>query len=170
MLVNRVSSKQKRTALRNSVFSGSVRGYAEISRGRLCDCVPDWGGSVGARWLLRRSQRTKFQLLANSPGLDWRGGLGAYRDSHRLWPAVSRPLNQTVAFILFAAGWSFACSLLLNSSIHPVAVFIVWIIGFVWGVGYIIAGKIDADLLLKRWLQMMAGAMLLGFVGSFLLS
>lgn len=79
-------------------------------------------------------------------------------------------MNQIVAFISFASVWSFACSLLLNSSIHPVAVFIVWIIGFVWGVGYIIAGKIDADLLLKRWLQMMAGAMLIGFVGSFLLS
>ncbi|PAQ00899.1 hypothetical protein LRP31_25420 [Mesorhizobium mediterraneum] len=79
-------------------------------------------------------------------------------------------MNQTVAFISFAAGWSFACSLLLNSSIHPLAVFIVWIVGFVWGVGYIIAGKMDADLLLKRWLQMMAGATVLGFVGSFLLS
>ena len=96
--------------------------------------------------------------------------MGVCRDTHRLWPAVSRPLNQTVAFISFVAGWSFACSLLLNSSIHPIAVFIVWIVGFVWGVGYIVAGKIDADLLLKRWLQMMTGAIVIGFVGSFLLS
>lgn len=78
-------------------------------------------------------------------------------------------MNQTVAFISFVAGWSFACGLLLDTSIHPIAVFIVWVVGFVWGVGYIIAGKADADLLLKRWLQMMAGTMFLGFVGSFLL-
>lgn len=79
-------------------------------------------------------------------------------------------MNQALAFISFAAIWSFSCSLLLHSSIHPVAVFAVWIVGFVWGVGFIVAGKADADLLLRRWLQMMACAIVIGFVGSTLLS
>jgi hypothetical protein len=50
-------------------------------------------------------------------------------------------LNQTAAFISFAAGWSVVCSLLLGS-VHPIALFAVWLVGFVWGVGYISAGNV----------------------------
>ena len=78
-------------------------------------------------------------------------------------------MNQAVAFISFVAGWSFVCSLCLGA-IHPVAVFLVWLIGFVWGVGYIAAGKPQADLLTKRWLQMMAGTALIGGAVALFLS
>lgn len=79
-------------------------------------------------------------------------------------------MNQAVAFVSFIAVWSFGCSLLHHASIHPVAIFAVWVVGFLWGVGYIAAGKAAADLLLKRWLQMMACAIVIGFVGSSLFS
>jgi hypothetical protein len=70
-------------------------------------------------------------------------------------------LNQAAAFISFAAGWSVVCSLFLGSA-HPIAIFTVWLVGFVWGVGYISAGKHLADLLTKRWLQMMLGLAVVG--------
>jgi hypothetical protein len=70
-------------------------------------------------------------------------------------------LNQTVAFISFAAGWSVVCSLFLGS-VHPIALFAVWLVGFVWGAGYISAGTHLADLLTKRWLQMMLGLAVVG--------
>lgn len=78
-------------------------------------------------------------------------------------------MNQLLAFLIFAAGWSFACSLFLGA-VHPLAVFAIWLIGFVWGVGYIAAGKASADLLTKRWLQMMVGIAVIGGVGALLLS
>jgi hypothetical protein len=70
-------------------------------------------------------------------------------------------LNQTAAFISFAAGWSLLCSLFLGA-VHPIALFAVWLVGFVWGAGYISAGKRLADLLTKRWLQMMLGLAVVG--------
>jgi hypothetical protein len=79
-------------------------------------------------------------------------------------------LNQTAAFISFAAGWSLLCGLLLSSPIHPIAIFAVWLVGFVWGVGYISAGKTLADLLTKRWLQMMLALAIFGGAVALFLS
>ncbi|MER9176666.1 hypothetical protein NKH72_24195 [Mesorhizobium sp. M0955] len=83
---------------------------------------------------------------------------------------MSANTRQLVFFVSFAAVWSLAAGMMLDGRVHPLAVFFVWIVGFVWGVGYIAAGKMDADLLLKRWLQMMAGAICIGWVGSLLFS
>lgn len=82
---------------------------------------------------------------------------------------MSGSTEQFLAFITFAAGWSFICGLLLGTA-HPIAVFIVWIVGFVWGVGYIAAGKAAADLLTKRWLQMLIGIAVVGGAGALFLS
>lgn len=86
-----------------------------------------------------------------------------------LWPSVHSPLNQLVAFGTFTIGWSIAASLLVGL-INPVALFAVWLLGFLWGTGYIAAGIREADLLLKRWLQMMAGVAVLAVIGAGLLS
>lgn len=71
-------------------------------------------------------------------------------------------MKPFLVFIGFACGWSLLGSVALGLQINPGAVGIVWLIGFVWGVGYIAAGPRDADLLLKRWLQMMAGIIVVG--------
>jgi len=78
-------------------------------------------------------------------------------------------LNQFIAFISFAAAWSLAASLFIGS-VNPIAIFAVWLLGFIWGSGYIAAGIREADLLLKRWLQMMAGVAVLAIIGAGLLS
>lgn len=78
-------------------------------------------------------------------------------------------MNQFVAFGTFAIGWSIAAGLLVGS-INSVALFAVWLLGFLWGTGYIAAGIREADLLLKRWLQMMAGVAVLAVIGAGLLS
>ncbi len=41
--------------------------------------------------------------------------------------------------------------------VHPVALFVVWLVGFVWMTGYIITDSRGADLLTKRWAQMLLG-------------
>ncbi|TGQ11234.1 hypothetical protein EN858_15035 [Mesorhizobium sp. M4B.F.Ca.ET.215.01.1.1] len=78
-------------------------------------------------------------------------------------------MNQFVAFISFAVAWSLAASLLIGS-VNPAVLFAVWLLGFLWGTGYIAAGLREADLLLKRWLQMMAGVAVLAVIGAGLLS
>jgi hypothetical protein len=78
-------------------------------------------------------------------------------------------LNQFFAFGSFAIGWSVVAGLLIGS-VSPVALFAVWLLGFLWGAGYIAAGVREADLLLKRWLQMMAGVAVLAVIGASLLS
>ncbi|TGV15835.1 hypothetical protein EN816_00865 [Mesorhizobium sp. M8A.F.Ca.ET.173.01.1.1] len=78
-------------------------------------------------------------------------------------------MNQFVAFGSFAIGWSLAASLLIGS-VNPIALFAVWLVGFLWGAGYIAAGIREADLLLRRWLQMMAGVAVLAIIGAGLLS
>jgi hypothetical protein len=74
-------------------------------------------------------------------------------------------LKQFLAFIVVTAAWATAARLFLHANlVHPAAVGIVWIVGFVWMTGYIAAGRNSADLLTKRWLQMLAGiAVLAGF-------
>jgi hypothetical protein len=79
-------------------------------------------------------------------------------------------LKDFLQFITFAALWSAGAGLLLETGIHPLAIFAVWLIGFVWGAAYIADGKRSADHLTKRWLQMMIGVVLIGGVVGLLLS
>lgn len=78
--------------------------------------------------------------------------------------------RQLLAFVVFLVVWSLLANLALGMHIHPIAVFAVWIIGFVWGAAYIADGKRTADYLTKRWLQMMIGVVLIGGVVGLLLS
>lgn len=78
-------------------------------------------------------------------------------------------MNQFIAFGTFTIGWSIAACLLIGS-VNPIALFAVWLLGFIWGTGYIAAGIREADLLLKRWLQMMVGVAVLAVIGAGLLS
>lgn len=65
---------------------------------------------------------------------------------------------QFLAFLIVTASWAAICRLILEfAPVHPVAIGVVWLIGFVWLTGYIAAGRNSADLLTKRWLQMLAG-------------
>lgn len=76
--------------------------------------------------------------------------------------------REFLTFILFTVFWAAFANLFLLVA-HPVAAFAVWAIGYVWGTAYIINGKIEADLLTKRWLQMLAclGVVaLLVFIGT----
>ena len=77
---------------------------------------------------------------------------------------------QLLAFVFFFSVWSLLAYVAVGLKIQPLAVFAVWLIGFVWGVGYIAAGKIDADLLLKRWVQMTIATALVGGVIALFLS
>lgn len=74
-----------------------------------------------------------------------------------------RGLNEFAAFIIFALTWTAAAGLLLSTkAVNLYAIFAVWIVGFVWGVGYIASGKRDADHLVKIWLGMLAVYALIG--------
>lgn len=54
--------------------------------------------------------------------------------------------------------------------VHHVAVFIVWLVGFVWMTGYIAAGARDADYLLKVWLGMLAAMTAVAGIGVLIFS
>lgn len=67
-------------------------------------------------------------------------------------------MKQFLAFIAVTVAWAGICRLLLElTDVEPLAIGVVWIFGFVWMTGYIAAGVPAADLLTKRWLQMLAG-------------
>lgn len=83
---------------------------------------------------------------------------------------MSANTRQLLAFIVFICVWSLIGNAALAAKIHPVAVAVVWLVGFVWGVGFIVAGKADADLLTKRWLQMLVGVVAFGSVMALFLS
>lgn len=62
--------------------------------------------------------------------------------------------------------WAAICRLILElDTVQPMAIGAVWLIGFVWMTGYIAAGRNSADLLAKRWLQMLA---VIGIVAGFI--
>lgn len=73
-------------------------------------------------------------------------------------------------FIAFVVLWTAGAGLMLKTGLHPIAIFLVWLIGFVWGSAYIAAGRYAADLLTKRWLQMMVGVVVVGGAIGLLLS
>lgn len=79
-------------------------------------------------------------------------------------------MGQFAAFILFNVGWGLAGWLALSLNVHPIAIGTVWLVGYLWGVGYIVDGHKAADLLLKRWLQMLAGFTVVALILSTALS
>lgn len=80
-------------------------------------------------------------------------------------------MKQFLAFLIATVLWAGTAGLFLSANlVHPVAVFIVWIVGFVWMTGYIAAGRTSADLLTKRWLQMLAGMAVLASLGFLIFS
>jgi hypothetical protein len=83
---------------------------------------------------------------------------------------MSANTRQLLAFFVFICVWSLLANAALGLHIQPLAVFAVWIVGFVWGSAYIAAGKRAADLLTKRWLQLMVGVVVVGGTIGLLLS
>lgn len=50
-------------------------------------------------------------------------------------------------FLAFVLIWTFLAGMMLRTPIHPLAIFAVWVVGFLWGVGYIIDGQRGGDAL-----------------------
>lgn len=74
-------------------------------------------------------------------------------------------MSDFATFLLFCLVWSLLGQAALALDIHPAAVAIVWLIGFVWGTGYIISGRSGADRLATVWL----GTMVVTAVTAFLI-
>jgi hypothetical protein len=70
---------------------------------------------------------------------------GDWRPCRRGAP-VSAPLIFT-RFLVFVLIWTFLAGAMLRTPIHPLAIFAVWSVGFLWGTGYIIDGKGGGDAL-----------------------
>lgn len=68
------------------------------------------------------------------------------RHRDRLGAAVSAPLTF-VRFLAFSLGWSALAGAMLKTPVHPLAIFAVWAVGFLWGTGYIIDGQKGGDAL-----------------------
>lgn len=67
--------------------------------------------------------------------------------------------------------WALIANIALGLRIaDPLAIGAVWLVGFVWMTGYIAAGRNSADLLTKRWLQMLAGIFVLAGLGFLVFS
>lgn len=80
-------------------------------------------------------------------------------------------MRQFVAFLTATVAWALVARLLLALDLaHPLAIGAVWLVGFVWISGYIAAGADGADLLTKRWLQMLAGIGALAGIVTFAIS
>lgn len=75
---------------------------------------------------------------------------------------MSRVAIQFLVFLAFVLSGGIAAFLLGTAGVHPIAVFVAWLVSFVWGVACIIQGPLVADLLTKRWLQMMTAVIVLG--------
>lgn len=68
------------------------------------------------------------------------------RHRDRLGAAVFAPLIF-VRFLAFSLGWSALAGAMLKTPVHPLAIFAVWAVGFLWGTGYIIDGQKGGDAL-----------------------
>ena len=80
-------------------------------------------------------------------------------------------MKQFAAFVLAAFVWTAAAGLLLHvERVQPLAIFVVWLIGFVWIAGYFGSGQRDADHLVKVWLGMLAGFVVFAGIGVAILS
>lgn len=52
-----------------------------------------------------------------------------------------------VRFMVFTLAWSALAGAALSLPVHPLAIFAVWAVGFLWGTGYIIDGQKGGDAL-----------------------
>lgn len=67
--------------------------------------------------------------------------------------------NGLALFLVSIVLWALVGRAALAANIaHPMAVGVVWLIGFVWIAGYTAAGPRSADQLVKVWLGSMAGS------------
>jgi hypothetical protein len=66
--------------------------------------------------------------------------------------------------------WAIAGQAMLAFHVQPIAVAIVWLIGFVWGTGYIITGRSGADRLATVWIGTMAATAAAAFLISLAVS
>lgn len=126
----------------------------------------DPGGWAFGYWLFDPIRRGvwKWALTGAAIGAGLRAiTLLTNPEGNRRPSASSNPVSDFLAFIIFALTWTGAAGLLLSTkAVNLYAIFAVWIVGFVWGVGYIASGKRDADHLVKVWLGMLAGYALFG--------
>ncbi|WP_159585911.1 hypothetical protein [Chelativorans xinjiangense] len=66
-------------------------------------------------------------------------------------------MTRWLKFMGAAVGWSLICRAILElAPVHPIAVFFVWVVGFLWLTGWIAAGPKDADDLVKYCLATLA--------------
>lgn len=80
-------------------------------------------------------------------------------------------MKQFLQFLVVSAAWAGAAGLFLGLGlVHPVAVFIVWIVGFVWMTGHIVSGSRDADYMVKVWLGMLAAMTAVAGIGVLIFS
>ena len=80
-------------------------------------------------------------------------------------------MKQFATFIAATLLWAGIARLILETdTVHPIAIGIVWLVGFVWITSYIAAGPDDADHLTKVWLGMLAGIVVLGGIGAAMFS
>lgn len=72
-------------------------------------------------------------------------------------------MNDGLKFFAFVVVSGVIASAVLDAKIaHPAVVFVVWLITFVWGTGYIAGSVRDADSLVKMWLLSLAIAGVIG--------
>lgn len=63
---------------------------------------------------------------------------------------MSGSTKQFLAFLGTTVGWAIICRIILEAdAISPLAIAVIWLVGFVWMTGYIIAGRNAADHLVK---------------------
>jgi len=62
-------------------------------------------------------------------------------------------MTDWLRFLIFAVLSALVARFFLETRlVHPAAIFVVWLVAFVWGAGYIAGGKWAADRLVKVWL------------------
>jgi hypothetical protein len=59
---------------------------------------------------------------------------------------------EFLTFIAFVVLWSAGGGLMIKTGIYPIAISVVWFLGFVWGVGVIVSGVQVADRFVLIWL------------------
>lgn len=79
-------------------------------------------------------------------------------------------MRTWLIFIAVTLAWSAGAGFMLNSTVHPLAIFVVWIVGVVWLSGWIIAGPRDADRLVRTWLIMLGGLTAISFLAVAIVS
>lgn len=84
---------------------------------------------------------------------------------------MSHSTKQFLTFIATTAGWAVICRIILEAkAVSPAAVAIVWLVGFVWMTGYIIAGRNSADHLVKFGILYFGAMAVITYAGVLLIS